>query len=469
MEIKRIRIQAYRSLWDVTLEPNPFRVIVGANNAGKTNLLDAIHFLGEVYRHGIDIAVSRKGGFENIAHRHRRRTKRPMIFHVHAYLQPDDLRAIPARVASSPSGRRKVSAARRSRAKAPVVEVEHYFALKAASQAIDADFYVAKERIVLRRHNTSGREPDVLAQVDRQRDDLSFALLGSRTDSVDDKYQSDEDESSVQLEIEGLKEKLHDEPWLSAILDPLDEPGFRTFARRRISPTRLALQNLVYNEVFRNLSNELSQTRLYQLTPLECRKPGVPIPSPELELHGGNLPAVVDFLKKSHPQSWKEIEKSMRSVVPRLSEVKTVYTTDRRLALQFAEEGFGRPWSSEDISDGTIQSLALFCALFDPRSRLVLIEEPENSVHPWIIRNFADACRRVANKQVLVTSHSPVLVDHLHPNEVEVAWRSDGRTHIAPLLELDPEAADLWAEGRNTVFELLDGGTVPQAISGEGL
>ena len=68
MEINELRIQAYRSLYEVGLAPKPVRVIVGTNNAGKTNLLDAVHFLGEVHRHGIDIAVSRKGGFENIAH-----------------------------------------------------------------------------------------------------------------------------------------------------------------------------------------------------------------------------------------------------------------------------------------------------------------------------------------------------------------------------------------------------------------
>jgi predicted ATPase len=172
----------------------------------------------------------------------------------------------------------------------------------------------------------------------------------------------------------------------------------------------------------------------------------------------------VDYLKKTHPKQWKLVLRSMRRVMPNLLDVETEYTTDRRIALQFAESGFGRPWSAEDISDGTIQTLALFCALFDPRSLLTLIEEPENSVHPWIIRVFAEACREVTGKAVVVTTHSPVLVNNLRPEEINIAWRSNGQTNVRALTFLDPEAYGLWDQGVNTLFELLDSGWLTEAV-----
>jgi predicted ATPase len=469
MQIERIKISAYRSLWSVELQPSPFRVVVGANNSGKTNLLDAIHFLGEVHRHGIDIAVSRKGGFENIAHRQKRRTKRPMTFEVWACLGDAEYRAAQMR-AIDPSRRRRrgVVDRLRKRSKERQVRLCHFFALKAASQAIDADFHVDEERIQLWEgpaNGLRGVDDQLIVDIQRARGTLTFNILGHELADGDD-ADVDDDQESAPPDIATI---ARDDPYLEALIDPLYEPGFREFTRRHVTQTSLALKALNYNEILRTFGAQLSQTRLYQLAPIECRRPGVPIPSPELDLHGANLPAVVDYLQKSHPGAWHEVEQAMRTVVPRLTGIKTVYTTDRRLALQFAEAGFGRPWSSEDISDGTVQSLALFCVLFDPRSRMTLVEEPENSVHPWIIRHFVDACRRVTDKQVLVTTHSPVLVDHLKPNEVEIAWRSEGRTHVAPLVELDPDSVDLWSEGRNTVFEILDGGAVPQAIPGEDL
>lgn len=149
--------------------------------------------------------------------------------------------------------------------------------------------------------------------------------------------------------------------------------------------------------------------------------------------------------------------KSMRRVLPELEDIDTAFTQDGRLTLQFYESGVGRAWNAHEVSDGTIQSLALFCVLFDARTSIVAIEEPENSLHPWIIRVFIDACR-ASGKQVFVTTHSPVVLDQLQPSEVRVVWRAGGRTNIQPLLAIEPEAEAMWADGEIGVFDLLDTG-----------
>ena len=45
MHIERVRIQGFRSLYDVTFAPRPLSVLVGPNNGGKSNLVDAFAFL----------------------------------------------------------------------------------------------------------------------------------------------------------------------------------------------------------------------------------------------------------------------------------------------------------------------------------------------------------------------------------------------------------------------------------------
>ena len=118
------------------------------------------------------------------------------------------------------------------------------------------------------------------------------------------------------------------------------------------------------------------------------------------------------------------------------------------------------------MSDGTIQTLSLLAALFDPRTRFVLIEEPENSVHPWIVRNFLTACRTAKDKQILPTTHSPALINDLAPEEVQVVWKVKGETHVSPLPELDAESVTLGNQGTARVFDLLDTGWLPQAVPG---
>ncbi len=69
MQITQLSINNYKSLRAIQIAPAELNVIVGANAAGKSNFADCLDFISEVYRHGLEVAVARKGGYENIAYR----------------------------------------------------------------------------------------------------------------------------------------------------------------------------------------------------------------------------------------------------------------------------------------------------------------------------------------------------------------------------------------------------------------
>lgn len=119
----------------------------------------------------------------------------------------------------------------------------------------------------------------------------------------------------------------------------------------------------------------------------------------------------------------------------------------------------------EEVSDGTVQTLALLVAIFDPASTTLVIEEPENSIHPWIIRHVIDACREAAGqKQILITTHSPIVINAVRPDQVWVIWKSNGESQISRLPELDVQFLPMWQEGAIPTFEYLDTGALPQAL-----
>src|SRR3954453_7942616 len=78
MRLHRLEIHNYKSLRNVAIEPTPLSVFVGPNAAGKTNLADALDFLGHVYAWGLERAVSYKGGYDNICYRDKRRSRTPV-------------------------------------------------------------------------------------------------------------------------------------------------------------------------------------------------------------------------------------------------------------------------------------------------------------------------------------------------------------------------------------------------------
>jgi predicted ATPase len=415
MRIHTVNITGYRSLYQVTVEPGNLTVLTGPNNSGKTNFVEAIDFLAEVYRYGLESAISRKGGIENIVHRRMARTKRSLAFEVITSLEVGELAFL----------RNREQASRQDE-----VIVTHRFVILPASQRIDAEYRVSSEYLAFFIPNS----------------ELPFFELTRENEDVTANV------DAVQLRNTPLEE----------IEFYYDSDLYQRFPTR---PTDLVAR-FRFNPIESSFARAMGNIRLYQLAPLECRRPGVPAPNAEVDRHGQNLPALVAYLQKHHSSSWRRVIAAMQAIVPELVEIKTEYTPDRRLALQFVEKGVRRPWSAEDISDGTMQALGMYTAIFDPRTSLILFEEPENSLHSWVIRNFVDACRAAEGRQVILTTHSAVLLSYLAPKEVSLVWKANGQTNIRRIIEIQPEIESLWSDGNLTVFEMLDSGLLREAIPG---
>ncbi|WP_314613642.1 AAA family ATPase [Streptomyces stackebrandtii] len=64
-----LTVRNFRTLTDVKLPLGPLTVMVGPNAAGKSNVLHALEFLGDVARDGIEPALDSRGGFDVLAFR----------------------------------------------------------------------------------------------------------------------------------------------------------------------------------------------------------------------------------------------------------------------------------------------------------------------------------------------------------------------------------------------------------------
>jgi predicted ATPase len=101
--------------------------------------------------------------------------------------------------------------------------------------------------------------------------------------------------------------------------------------------------------------------------------------------------------------------------------------------------------SSEDyfdasaLSDGTLRFICLATLLLQPadcRPSVILIDEPELGLHPFAITLLANMIKAAAKEtQVIVSTQSPLLLDHFEPEDVLVAERVDKGT----ILRVYPE------------------------------
>jgi predicted ATPase len=102
----------------------------------------------------------------------------------------------------------------------------------------------------------------------------------------------------------------------------------------------------------------------------------------------------------------------------------------------------------------------MFVALLDRRNRIVVIEEPENSLHPWILRHFINACKAATGKQVFLTTHSLVALDESPLEGIFLVTRKAGGTAVEKCDEKHPEAKQAIAEQLMGPGELWDSGAL---------
>jgi predicted ATPase len=156
---------------------------------------------------------------------------------------------------------------------------------------------------------------------------------------------------------------------------------------------------------------------------------GVPEAGPQERLSntGDNLANVIQYLKEQHEERLNEILGVLAARIPRLQSVDANPMADGRLLLQIKDAPFDKPVMAKFASDGTLKMLAYLTVLYDPAPpQLVGIEEPENQLHPQLLSELAEECRKAAARsQLMVTTHSPFFVNGLRPEEVWVLYRNE--------------------------------------------
>ena len=143
---------------------------------------------------------------------------------------------------------------------------------------------------------------------------------------------------------------------------------------------------------------------------------------------GENLPNVIQYLKENHPKTLDQIYEAMRARIPRLERVETERGLDGRLQLHVKDAPFEQPVLSRFASEGTLKLLSYLTLLYAPNlPSLMGIEEPENFLHPRLLTALAEECRAASERsQLLMTSHSPFLLNAMRAEDVRLLYRDEG-------------------------------------------
>lgn len=228
--------------------------------------------------------------------------------------------------------------------------------------------------------------------------------------------------------------------------------------------TQTLLEQTFANKDMRPLVDFFAEFSYLHLVPQLIRNPEAFAKAEIPEDPYGNhfLERVAELSSKSRDARLRWIEAALAKAVPNLKELKFHKDPSTgRPHLQGRYEHW-RPnagiQSEVDFSDGTLRLIAMLWQMLDGDG-VLLLEEPEISLHPAIVRELPRAFRAMykrRHRQVIVSSHSDDLLDDTAISADQVVLLRPGKEGTSAITaDADPELRILMEQGLSAAQAVL--------------
>ena len=203
--------------------------------------------------------------------------------------------------------------------------------------------------------------------------------------------------------------------------------------------TQTFLEQVNVNREFRDVANFFMSVRYLHIIPQLIREPNRSVGWRNDPFGSDFLEQIARTQEKTQKARLRRIRDALRVAVPQLSELE-LFRDNRGAPHLRGKYEHWRPqgaWQTEeDFSDGTLRLMGLFWAALDGSGPL-LLEEPELSLHPEVIRFIPQMLVRMhrrSRRQVLISTHSSDLLgdEGIGLDEVLLLEPSTEGTSIKP-------------------------------------
>jgi ABC-type branched-subunit amino acid transport system ATPase component len=203
-----------------------------------------------------------------------------------------------------------------------------------------------------------------------------------------------------------------------------------------------------------NLKASVAGSLLLRLEPDALRQPtsliqdGAPVRF--MNSLGLGLPAIYDAIITRDLPAYMAINAELRRLFPAVKSLSLKNQTNATKALGIQLTS-GAVVSADFMSEGMLYYLAYAALAHLEPTAVILVEEPENGLHPARIRDVMAVLREISKgTQVIVATHSPLVINELEPDEVTVLTRKPEEGTVAVPIHETPnfvERASVYALG----------------------
>ncbi len=397
--IRRIRIQNYKSLRDVNLAVQPLSLLFGPNAAGKSNFIDALQLL------------SRLAGSRSLKE---------------AFEPP--YRGKP--LESFSFGDTGLEGLMERESVSFVIEVDLELS-PVVIAGVNKEILETKRGHLPDPDQPSVAKPTSFIHHSRLRYRIEIGITPrSGVLHVADEYlaalgQDDKPKARPQPFLERAANRIHLR---------MEGQSHPTYFDRYLDHTIVSRPHYApHYPHLTALKKELQSWFFYYFEPRErMRAPTSVKEVRHIGLMGEELAAFLNTLKNLDSRQFSAVEKAMHSLVPSITGIQTQVNKIGEVELSLMEGTV--PMPARVVSEGTLRALGLLAlsGVKEPPA-LIGFEEPENGVHPRRIRDIAKILvgrAESGDTQLIVTTHSPILPDHIPDEDLFVCRKKDGSTVI---------------------------------------
>jgi predicted ATPase len=381
--IEGLKIKNYKSLKEIEISKSSFSseaapleklcLFIGENGVGKSTLLDAMGFLADALKEGVQAACDKpqRGGFARLTNASIEK-KHSIEFQIY-YREDEDSRPIT-------------------------------YELKISEN--DGIPYVEYEQVKQRKKGQNQGQPFPFLAMKKGK---GWAWSGETA----------VEEKTTQTGISKNKEVGTK---IRFILEDKDKLGITTIGtlkdHPRISKLREFISDWYLNYFYPDAARTLPPAR----------------PQKHLDSRGYNICNVLQYLKSKHKKELEKIIKDISKKIPSIQSINLKETDDKRLLIQFNELGYVNPFFQSQMSDGTLKLFTYLLLLHSPEQRSFIgVEEPENGlyhkIHYELAKQFSEYAEKPNSKaQIFIVSHSTYLADALKPTQVYILQKRNGVT-----------------------------------------
>jgi predicted ATPase len=368
--LRRIKIENFKAIQNSrSIKLTPLTVFIGNNGSGKSSIIEGLLTYQMIIQQGLDDAINYWRGFNYIRNR-----------------------AVPHTI--SP---KNVDRLHETNPITFKFGYEEYSLAMSITQSPNGEAFISKETINIPRFDRITRDINGNVNCQFYQKDNNTIVVNPETGKPFQSYMGKSSGTQGMLKLNGVQERLMEQ----------------------------------------DLTENFSQIAEWQFVNFNPAIMGNPIPPRlsanrvKLEPNASNLGHYLLDLYKLDIDAFNGLVETLQYVLPYAKDLQVQATSpaelERRIYLKMTEGNFQVPgWL---LSTGTLRVVAILALLRHPfPPPLIIIEELENGLDPRTINLLVEEIRQAIESgktQVIITTHSPYLLDLLHLSQIVIVERSE--------------------------------------------